>query len=147
MNILKGFAVLALVIGLGGCVVEGPVPPGPRVHFYDYYYYPSVGVYFDIGTGYYYYRSGGGWVHTLTLPPTIRLDQRDRHRFESRDRDPYRNDQKNRERFKPIPRFQPNPNNDRKERDFHRKSHEQYRDKREPDKKQKKNEDQRRDRR
>lgn len=129
----KGLAVLVMVISLGGCVVEGPLPPGPGPYLYDYYFYPSVGVYFDIYSGYYYYHSDGRWVHTLVLPPNIHLDQRDRHRFESKNPEPYRKDKEHRERFKPIPDYKSNRDYDRKEREYNRQSHEKYRDNRQRD--------------
>lgn len=145
MNIPRGLAVLALVIGLVSCAVEGPVPPGPGPYWYDYYYYPSVGVYFNIRSGYYYYHSDGRWVRTTVLPPIIRLDPRDRHRFESREPEPFHRNKEYRERYKPIPDFKPNRDHDRQERDFNRRSHEQYRDQRKPDGG-KRHDEQRRDR-
>jgi hypothetical protein len=127
VNNLKMLVISMLVAVLVGCVAEGPVPPAPGPYWYDYYYYPSVGVYFDIYSGNYYYRSGDRWAHSPALPPTIHLDQRDRHRFESRERKPYHNDQQHRERFKPLPSYKPNQDHDRQEREYNRKSHEQYR--------------------
>jgi hypothetical protein len=134
VSIPRGIAVLVLVIGIAGCAVEGPIPPGPVPYWYDYYFYPSVGVYFNIHSGYYYYRSGGRWVHTLILPPTIRLDQKDRHSFRSKEPEPFRNDREHRDRFKPIPHYQPNRDRDHREREFNRETHKQYRDDRGRDK-------------
>lgn len=145
MNIPKGLAVLLLIVGLSSCAV-GPVAPGPGPYMYDYYYYPSAGVYFNIYSGYYYYPSDGRWVRTLRLPPTIHLDQRDRHRFESREPEPFQHNQEYRERFKPIPHFQPSPDRDRREREFNRQTHEQYRNNPPRKQDQRKDEDKRRDR-
>ena len=64
-------SLLALALGLGGCVVGAtsyyPGPgPGPVAN--DFWFYPSVGVYYDNQRGYYHYNSGGSWVETTVLP-------------------------------------------------------------------------------
>ena len=77
------FILATVLIALNGCVYD-PVYYGPPSYteyhpdFYDYYYYPSVGVYFQFTTGYYYYRSRDIWVQTRQLPPNIYIDPRDR---------------------------------------------------------------------
>jgi hypothetical protein len=130
MDILKGLAILALVVGVASCAVEGPVPPPPPgPYLYDYFFYPSVGVYFNIRSGYYYFRSDGRWVRSNSLPPRIRLDHRDRHRIETREPEPYRRNPQYQQRFKPIPHYQPSRNHDHQEREFNRQSHKQFHDK------------------
>ena len=47
-----------LMVGLSGCdddVVRSPSYGSSYYHPYDYYYYPSTRIYFNITTGYYYY--------------------------------------------------------------------------------------------
>lgn len=45
---------------------------GPGV-FHDYYYYPDVEVYFDVGRGSYFYFTDGIWRASVTLPRPLRL--------------------------------------------------------------------------
>ena len=55
----------------------GPPPWAPAHGLrakHAYYYYPSVGVYFDLSTRSYFYLSGGVWTVSTNLPPTIVLD-------------------------------------------------------------------------
>ena len=128
MNISKQLAFLAmLVLGISSCAIEGPVVPGPGPYMYDYYYYPSVGVYFNVYSGYYHYYSNGRWVRSVTLPPTIYLNPRDRHQLKTKEPDPYLNNQIYQGRYKPIPNYKTNRDRDSKEREYNRKSFEKYR--------------------
>ena len=61
------------------------------VHYYEYYYYPSVGVYFHVYSGYYYYRRGSAWVRVKVLPSHIHLHKYDRRIIRSKDYRPYLN--------------------------------------------------------
>jgi len=62
-------SLLAVALSLGGCVVGASTYyPGPEPYVNDYWYYPSVGVYYDNQRGYYHYNSGGTWVETTVLP-------------------------------------------------------------------------------
>ena len=62
-------SLLALALGLGGCVVgASSYYPGPGPLENDFWFYPSVGVYYDNQRGYYHYNSGGTWVETTVLP-------------------------------------------------------------------------------
>ena len=56
-------------------------PPTYRSAYYypyDYYYYPSTSVYFNIASGYYYYPNGRTWVKVRKLPSRFLLDSRNR---------------------------------------------------------------------
>lgn len=65
-------SLLAMTIGLGGCVVgASSYYPTTGSLENDYWYYPSVGVYYDNQQGYYHYNSGGTWVQTTVLPPYL----------------------------------------------------------------------------
>ena len=114
------------VISIAGCAVEGVYPAGPGPYYYDYYYYPSARVYFNISTGYYHYFSDGSWIRAKTLPPKVRLDPRDRHTLKTKERDPYTRNQVYRSRYKPLPTYKPDRDNDRKAREYDRKSYEDY---------------------
>jgi len=60
---------LAMVFTLAGCAVEGVAYyPGSARVTYDYWYYPSVGVYYDSRRSYYHYYSGSRWVEASILP-------------------------------------------------------------------------------
>lgn len=56
----------------------GPYPydpyyhDGPRVTYYDYWYYPSLGCYYDTRTRYYIYFEHDHWVRARALPPHLR---------------------------------------------------------------------------
>lgn len=66
-------------------VAEGPKggpPPWAPAHGrrakearYRYYYYPSSGVYLNVGTGSYFYLNGGTWQVAMSLPATVILDR------------------------------------------------------------------------
>lgn len=60
---------------------KGGPPPWAPAHgrrakegLYRYYYYPASGVYFNVGTGSYFYLNGGTWQVAMTLPSTLILD-------------------------------------------------------------------------
>ena len=68
----------------GSLAVYSTVYFGP----YDYYY-PYWSVYFNISTGYYYYRDGVTWIKVRTLPSRFILDDRDRVRIVVNSDKPY----------------------------------------------------------
>lgn len=79
-DILGGIAVpaaLGLTLGLGACAVtydeRSPYATYPD-HYYDYYFYPHIGVYFHLFSGDYYIRQHGRWRRLHALPPGIWLD-------------------------------------------------------------------------
>jgi hypothetical protein len=82
-------------------------------------------VYFHIYTGWYYYRSGGIWWRTRTLPPQVHLDPRYRKRIVVRNEPPYRRPPEPREAY-PPPDWRPDPRRDREEREHNRRVHEEY---------------------
>lgn len=44
----------------------------PQVVYYDYWYYPAIGCYFDIRTNDYIYFEHGHWIRVRVLPPHLR---------------------------------------------------------------------------
>ena len=127
MNLItKHIIALMFAVVVSGCAVESVYPAGPGP-YYDYYYYPTARVYFNIRTGFYYYFSNGRWLHSRTLPPTIRLDLRDRHSFHTKEPDPYARNKEYQSRYKPLPRYNPDRNDDHKAREYDRQSHDKYR--------------------
>ena len=75
-------------------VGKGP-PPWAPAHGYrekmarEYLYYPTVGVYFDIGRRVYFYRSEGVWRVAPVLPPTIVIEVERGVRMELDTEEPY----------------------------------------------------------
>lgn len=126
MKLVKQLVVTSMfVIVVTACAVEGVYPMGPG-SYYEYYYYPTARVYFNLGSGYYHYYLDGSWVRAKTLPPKIRLDSRDRHPLKTKERDPYKRNQDYQTRYKPLPKYNPGRDKDRKEREYNRESFEKY---------------------
>jgi len=123
-NLVAGFLASLL---LSACVYDpyyrGPARP---VGYYDYYYYPSIGVYFHYHTGYYYYRSGPTWYRSRTLPSHYRLDYRDRRVIHVERGEPYIYYDKHRQLYKPYPKYHPDSRIDRGERDHNFRTYEKY---------------------
>ena len=118
---------IILLLSLYACTQPPPYPPHAHYHAQDYYYYPSVRVYFRYSTGYYYYPSGSIWIRTRALPPKYRLDQRDRVVIRIEDKKPYARHYQHREKYRPHPDYRPDPYRDEKERHYNKKRYEQYR--------------------
>ena len=120
--LLKGWLSFALVIGLVSCANDpyyaGPPPHTFHAHYHphDYYYYPSVRVYFNYTTGYYYYPSGHHWKRTKVLPPEFRLDQRDRIIIRTGNDKPYIRHSDHRNQYRPHPEYRADKMRDRAER-------------------------------
>lgn len=126
--------LLALITLFAGCAPRvyhtgTYVPPRVRYsspYYYDYHYYPSVKVYFNLYSGWYYYRSGPGWVHARTLPSRFYLSPRDRVHLRIWADVPYRHFATHQERFRPYPSYRHNRDYNRFERRYNRSHHEQY---------------------
>lgn len=56
----RGFGQVSVGINVGG---PAPAPA------YNYWYYPSLGVYYDYGAHVYFYQDGPNWVRVRHLPP------------------------------------------------------------------------------
>lgn len=138
MNMLifiKSFILsLGLVIGLSACVYD-PYYSGPVRHsyfphyypfFYDYYFYPSVQVYFNFSTGYYYYPSGKRWIRSKVLPPHIRLDSRERVTTRVEGDKPYLKNQQHIQKYQPRRDYRPDPQLHRNEQLRNLKSYESH---------------------
>lgn len=130
---LAGTLAIAFLaaVALAGCVAYpygGPGYYASSPYYYDYYYYPHADVYFQLYTGEYYYRSGGAWRRSRTLPPNIYLDRRDREQLQIRDKTPYARDRDRRSTIR-TPTYQRNPAYNREERQYNERRHEEYRQK------------------
>ena len=117
---LSGALGIILMISLAACAYPPSHPPHAHYHAHDYYYYPSVRVYFRYSSGYYYYPSGSIWIKTRTLPPKYRLDGRDRIVIRIEDKKPYTKHYRHREKYRPHPEYRPDSYRDEKER-YHNK--------------------------
>lgn len=120
---------IILVMSFIACAYEPSHPPHAHYHAHDYYYYPSVRVYFRYSTGYYYYPSGTVWIKTRRLPPKYRLDQRDRVIIRIEKDKPYARHHQHREKYRPHPDYRSDPYRDEKERYYNKNRYEQYRKK------------------
>jgi len=117
---------------------------GGTYYPYDYYYYPSVRVYFQYSSGFYFYISNGSWVRNRALPSHIRLNPRDRVFLRLKSDKPYQSNRQHIEKYRPRPKVKPTPNTDRKERTSHQKWYkEQQVYKKQQEKKEKKSKDKR----
>lgn len=86
-------------------------------HPYDYFYYPSVRVYFQYSTGFYFYFLDGVWVRSKILPPRFRLNPSDRVPLRIPSDKPYLFNEQHIQKFNPRPDIRPSPDRDRYERD------------------------------
>lgn len=125
------FVFILMPLFISACAVEH-VHYGPpaRAHFYphpyDYYYYPSVRVYFNFTTGYYYYPSHGVWLHSRVLPRHIYLDPRERVRVQINDPQPYRKTPELEKRYTPRPNYRIEERYNIQERDANRNWYRDY---------------------
>ena len=87
------YATLGLTLGLGACAVRydgrSPYADYPD-YYYDYYFYPHLGVYFHLFSGDYYHRRHGRWQRTRALPRGIWLDNHYRVPLHTRRHQPYK---------------------------------------------------------
>jgi hypothetical protein len=116
----KGVLAVAAAMLMTGCYYDTydtrPVYHDP--YRYDYYYYPSVGVYYHLYSGYYYYHDDHYWYRSRRLPPRYRLDPHDRVKLKDRDSRPYQKYDRHREKYHPAPDYRSDRNRDRRERDY-----------------------------
>ena len=132
-SVVRLILVAVLVSVAAGCDYyprhrPGPPPYGP--YYNDYYYYPHADVYFHIYTGEYYYRDGGQWRHSRALPPRIYLDPGDRRQLRIDSDRPYAHDRDRRHVPPPAntgPRYKPDRDRDRQERQYNKRRYEEYR--------------------
>lgn len=102
--------LVSLSVLLTGCVYD-PIYYGPpphtsyHPHYYDYYFYPSVQVYFHFTTGFYYYLDGRTWIRTRVLPPHIHIDTRDRVQIRIDSDKPYLKLPEHTRIYKPKPNY------------------------------------------
>jgi hypothetical protein len=125
---ISGIVVaVALTACVHGPYYDGPPHPVPPPHFYpyDYYYYPSVRIYYQISTGFYYYPSGRKWIRAKVLPPHFHLDPRDRVHLKIEKGEPYEKHRVHREKYKSRRDLHTEPRMDKQERERNLKSYQQ----------------------
>ena len=138
------YAVYSVFFGLSviltGCVYD-PFYYGPPAHshyspyYYDYYFYPSVQVYFQFTTGYYFYRDRGVWIKTRALPPRIIINARDRIRIKVESQKPYLKFPEHNLKYKPNPNHRVDKAKSLKEREANQKWFKEYQQKKDKAKK------------
>lgn len=82
----------------------GPPPHAPAKGYrakHSYYYYPSVGVYYDIGRRSYFYLEGDRWRISLALPETLRVRLGDRVALELDTDTPYTHYDEHKKKYPP----------------------------------------------
>lgn len=93
-TLISAIVIFLLILSLTGCRTTGRIHigntlpgPGPALNDgtppwvpahgynakYHYRYYPYHGVYFDEGRNVYFYRNGGTWIMTDSLPGSIHI--------------------------------------------------------------------------
>ncbi len=129
---LMGLLIFSGIPVMFTACVYDPVYYGPpphvdfRPHYYDYYYYPSVRVYFQFTSGFYYYHDHQRWVQTRVLPPHIHIDTRDRVRIRIDSDRPYVKHKEHHRIYKPKPKFQADKKRNLKEREANQQWYETY---------------------
>ncbi len=115
----------------GGAVISSQQP------WYDYDYYPSAGVYFNYGTGYYYHHDHGRWNHVRRLPRHIRIHDYDRVRLRLHGDRPYLYHDEHRRKYKghrKNDKFRYRDDSYRSEQKHDRRYKREYKDERKHDK-------------
>ena len=116
---IKTLLLAGITITLLSSCVYGPgYHHNVSVYYpYGYYYYPSVRVYFQYSTGFYFYLSKNNvWIRTKVLPPYIRLSASERVHIDVRGTKPYIYHKQHTEQYRPRPDYKPNIQIDRQER-------------------------------
>lgn len=127
IKFIRVIAALGLTMMMSSCVYDpyyyGPPPyhSGGTYYPYGYYYYPSLRVYFQYSTGFYFYISDGIWTRSRILPPHFRLHPRDRVHLKLKRDKPYLLNPQHVEKYRSRPNIKPTLDNDQYERDSHRK--------------------------
>ena len=131
-QVLRGLAISAVLgatFGIGGCAVY---PDGrPRYvsypdYYYDYYYYPNIGVYYHPFSSDYFYRRDGRWWRTRVLPRNIWLNPRFRVPLHINKDRPFDDDDKNFRRYaRPDEWQRDNRRNSREREDDDRRERQQ----------------------
>lgn len=126
--ILTAFVLVTTV----SCTHVGPPSHAPayghRLHHNQYYYYPSVSVYYHIQTGYYFYYSSGAWLRVRVLPRHIHLGSHDRVRIRIKGGRPYAHYDQHRLRYKPNKKYKKLFRRGNDERSHNRRQHDAYGD-------------------
>ncbi|MFP5507243.1 MAG: hypothetical protein ACLGH6_13690 [Gammaproteobacteria bacterium] len=74
---------------------------GPRVTYYDYWYYPALGCYYDTRTRYYIYFESNRWARARVLPPHLRPHLGSHVVVRAPHERPYEYHQRHREQYAP----------------------------------------------
>ena len=102
--LLFAMLVVPMALLLSSCAVRREIvvrsgPDGMEVATYQYLYYPSIEVYFDVERKVYYYPEDSGW-HKSSKPPTT-FYKRGSHVSVEMDTDkPYRDFDKHRAKYR-----------------------------------------------
>ncbi len=137
-TVFSAFVTLSML--LTGCVYD-PYYYGPPSHshyspyYYDYYYYPSVQVYFHFTTGFYFYRDRGVWLKVRVLPPHININARDRVKLKIESEKPYLRFPDHASKYKPNPKYRVEKEQSLKERNANKRWFEDYKQKKDKPKK------------
>ncbi len=92
----------APMLVLSGCIIDDyPHGSPPRAYgYYQYYYYPSVRVYYDTRRHVYFYQHRRhGWVKSRNLPNDYNLKRQPRYKLKTRHERPYVRDREHQRRY------------------------------------------------
>ena len=129
IKFVKVVSTIALSMLMSSCFYDPYYygPPsyygGTIYHPYDYFYYPSVRVYFQYSTGLYFYLSDGIWVSNRVLPPRFRLNPSDRIPLRIPSDKPYKFNPQHKDKYRLRPGIIPSPARDRYERESLRRTY------------------------
>ena len=104
--LVVGMAILfnACVVVPNGAYYRTHVPPStvyrPATVYYEWYYFPESGVYYNISERYYYYPYNGSWRRATQLPSRLVLRYEDRVRLKLTDT-PYIKYKEHRRKYPP----------------------------------------------
>jgi hypothetical protein len=105
LRIFAGVLII-MSMALGGCATS----VGTQAHYhrpahvwYDYYYYPTLDIYLEINSGYYWHQSHDKWIRVRQLPPQFKLHGHKPVYLHLDVDQPYRHHKEHRERYLPHP--------------------------------------------